>query len=384
MLRSTFLDAIGASMVAQGFPLLPGLPGAQQQVGIALCAPLSGAASNLGKRLSAGVQAAIQYNNELGTSLQHVFAMRPYDDQNAAANASLVSSFAVGDANVVAAIGHVNADATLQGIRNYGPAGLPLVVPVCTDDRVTATQYRSVFRLPTKDSFEGQIFASTVLAQYKPKLPYVFVQDADYGADVANGFISAMSAQKVTAQYQQFSYDHPDFGAVVDKALAVQPDYVFLAGIVGDMGPIVGVLRAKGYTGPIGASQGFFDAATLKIGPAADGMMVSTSMPYLTFAPVTLRWRQDFETHYGPLDPLAAFGYAAAQLIMAAVNRVTSASRGTTLQALQQSTPVDTMTGSYQFGVFGDALQPQLYYYTIKGGKIDYLKPAHPSTFILK
>ena len=174
------------------------------------------------------MQAAIQYSNELAGSLQRTFAMRPFDDQNTAANASLQSSFATGDSTVIAAIGHVSSDATLQGIANYGPAGMALIVPVCTDDRITATQYHSVFRLPTKDSFEGQIFARTVVDQYKSKLPYVFVQDAEYGADVANGFLAAMEALKITAKYQQFSYNHADFGAVVDQALAANFDYAFL------------------------------------------------------------------------------------------------------------------------------------------------------------
>jgi branched-chain amino acid transport system substrate-binding protein len=379
MQRADFLGALGSAAVAAGAPFQ-----VTPTISIALCAPLSGPARGIGERLGKGVTAAIQYSNQLAGSLSRTFLMRPFDDQNTAANASLVSSFAAGDSSVIAAIGHVSSDATLQGIANYGPAQLPLIVPVCTDDRITATQYHNVFRLPTKDSFEGQIFARTVIDQYKPKLPYVFVQDADYGADVANGFLAAMSAQKVAAQYQQFPYANANFGAVADKALAVQPDFVFLAGTVGDMGPIVGVLRAKGYTGPIGASQGFFDGATLKIGTPANGMMVSTSMPYLPFAPSTARVRQEFESHFGPLDPIEAFGYAAAQIVISAVGRTSAAGRGATATAIAQGIPIETMTGTYSFNGFGDPLQPQIYYYTVKDGKIAYLKQAHPSTFMLK
>jgi len=379
MFRSEFLGSLGTTTV--GASLLPQM---NPSVSIAVCAPLSGPARPIGERLSTGVNAAIQYNNELAGTFATTFAMRPFDDQNTIANAMLVSSFATGDSTVIAAIGHVNSDATLEAIKNYGAAGLALIVPLSTDDRITATQYRNVFRLPTKDSSEGQLFARTVNTQYKAKLPYVFVQDADYGADVANGFLTEMTAAKVNAQYQQFSYDHADFGAVVDKALLAQPDFVFLAGIVGDMGPIVGTLRAKGYTGPIGASQGFFDGATLKIGPAAEDMMVSTSMPFLTLAPSTVRWTQDFQTHFGAMDPFAAFGYAAAQVIMTAVSRTSGAGRGALVTAIGQGIPFETMTGSYSFTPFGDALQPQIYYYTVKGGKFTYLKQAHSSTFMLK
>jgi branched-chain amino acid transport system substrate-binding protein len=381
MLRSDFLSSVGATTVAATTPVFPQVT---PSISIALVAPLSGPARPIGQSLSRGVQAAIQYNNELAGSLQRTYLMRAFDDQNTAANASLQSSFATGDSSVIAAIGHVKADATLQGIANYGPAQLPLIVPVCTDDRITATQYRNIFRLPTKDSFEGQIFARTVADQYKPKLPYVFVQDAEYGADVANGFITQMSSLKITAQYQQFSYNKPDFGAVVDKALAVTPDYVFLAGIVGDMGPIVGVLRAKGYTGPIGASQGFWDPATLKLGAAAEGMTISSSMPYLPLAPSTVRWVQDFQTHFGALDPVAAFGYAAVQIIISAVTRTNASGRGATTTAIAQGVPIDTMVGQYSFGTFGDAMQPQLYYYAVKDGKMPYLKQAHSSTFMIK
>jgi len=210
MLRSDFLAGVaGATTLAQ---TTPGFPNITPSVSIALVAPLSGPAKPIGTRLSAGVQACIQYNNELAGSLQRTYAMRPFDDQNTPANALIQSSFATGDSTVVAVVGHLSSDATLQGIQNYGPAQVPLIVPLSTDDRVTATRYRNVFRLPTKDSFEGQLFARTVIAQYKPKLSYVFVQDADYGADVANGFLATMKAQNSAAQYQQFSYDHPDFG----------------------------------------------------------------------------------------------------------------------------------------------------------------------------
>ena len=261
---------------------------------------------------------------------------------------------------------------------------MALIVPVSHRRSLTATQYHNVFRLPTKDSSEGEIFARTVLADVKPKVPYVFVQDADYGADVANGFIEFMESNHVTAPYDQFSYNHADFGAVADKAIVAKMDYAFLAGVVGDMGPLVGTLRAKGYTGPIGAPQGFFDPGSLKLGSAADGMTVSTSMPFLQFAPTTLTWRNEFQAHFGGVDTYAAFAYAAVQIIIAAVTRTNAAGRGATSTAIAQGIPIDTMTGQYSFSAFGDPLQPQLYYYTLKDGKFTYSKQAHPSTFMLK
>jgi branched-chain amino acid transport system substrate-binding protein len=381
ILRSDFLAGVGASTVAAATPYFPNIT---PSIVIGVCAPFSGSAKHVGERLAEGVQGALTQTNELAGSLARTYVTRTFDDQNTVANALLQASFATGDSTIIGMIGHVSSDATLRAIATYGQAGMPLVVPFNTDDRITQTQYRNVFRLPTKDSSEGAIFARTVLDQYKPKLPYVFVQDADYGADVATGFLSVCTSLKIPAQYQQFSYDKPNFNAVVTKALAVSPDYVFLAGIIGDMGPIVGVLRAKGYTGPIGASQGFFDPGVTTLGADANGMLVSTSMPYLPLAPGTVRQRQEFEIHSGVMDPFAAFGFAAAQLIISAVARTNATARNSVVTAIAQGVPIDTMVGTYSFTPFGDAVQPQLYYYTVKDGKFSYAHQAHPSGFMIK
>lgn len=377
LLRSHFLTGLGATVVAQSLVQMTAT------VSIGVCAPFSGSAKPIGQRLADGVQGAITEANQLAGTLSRTYLMRTFDDQNTAANAVLQSSIATADSSVFGMIGHVSTDATLQAIPNYGHAQMPLVIPFGTDDRLTATPYHCVFRLPTKDTFEGEIFARTVVDQFAPKLPYVFVQDADYGADVANGFLNVMGGRKIAAQYQQFHYEGADFGTVVDTALAVKPDYVFLAGTVADMGPIVATLRTKGYTGPIGASQGFFDAQTLKIG-AAEGITVSTSMPYLPLAPSTLTNREEFERQFGHMDPYAAFGYAAAQILISAIGRANASSRNAVVTALAQGVPIDTMVGQYSFTAFGDALQPQLYYYTIRKGAFAYLKQAHPSSFMMK
>jgi branched-chain amino acid transport system substrate-binding protein len=380
VIRSDFLTGLGAVPVAATTTF----PNIAPSISIGVCAPFTGNARPIGDRLFTGVNAAITDYNQLANTYTRTFAARSFDDQNNVAQALLQSSFATGDSTIIAMIGHVSSDATLNAITNYGPAQMPLVIPFGTDDRLTATQYRCVFRLPTKDSTEGALFARMVNAQFKAKVPYVFVQDADYGADVATGFINAMSIAKITAPYQQFSYNKPNFGVVVDKALAANMDYAFLAGVVGDMGPIVAALRAKGYTGPIGASQGFFDAGATRLGVDANGMIVSTSMPYLPLAPTTVRLRQQFESHFGAMDALAAFGYAATQLIIAAVTRSSATARNNVVTAIAQGVPTDTMVGTYSFNAFGDALDPQLYFYQLKDGKFSYLHQAHPSGFMVK
>ena len=381
MIRSQFLSALGATPVALT------LPGYSSSINIAVVAPLSGSARPIGQELVRGAQGAVDEINNYSTalnSLSQTYAIRTFDDQNTVADAILQAQFATGDSTVIATIGHISADATLHAIPTYGNAQCPLIVPVTTDDRVTDTTYRNVFRLPTKDSTEGAMFGRVVAKANAPKTPYIFVQDGDYGADVANGFIQAMNENKTVTPYQQFAYSNPDFGAVVDKALAATPDYVFLAGTAADMGGIVPVLRAKGYAGPIGASQGFFDARTIKLGTPAADMTISTSMPYLPFAPSAVRYRTDYELHSGPLTPVAAFGYAAVQMITNTIARSSANARNTLLNALHTGQPTETIAGTFSFTGLGDPLDPQIYFYTVRDGKFAYLHQAHPSSFSIK
>ena len=376
MIRAEFLGGLGAATLAQ----VPFIATST----IAIVGPFSGRDRALGEQLANGVRAAIDDTNQLRAPLDRAFAPRTFDDQNAIATAIVNAQFATGDSSVIAVIGHVSSAATLAAIPTYANAQMPLIVPLCTDDRITQTNYRNVFRLQTKDAFEGFLFARFAADQYRPKSAVVFVQDADYGADVATGFIGGMTSRKIAAPYVQFSYEKPDFEQAVSTAFATKPDFIFLAGTVGDMGGIIPVLRAHGYTGPIGASQGFFDAQTARLGAAANDLVISTSIPYLPFAPSTVRVRTAFEARYGPLGPISLYGYAAAQIVVSAVRRSGATARNALLSNLQIGAPIDTVAGTYTFGAAGDPLDPELYFYTLRDGKFTYLRQAHPSSFMVK
>jgi ABC-type branched-subunit amino acid transport system substrate-binding protein len=157
---------------------------------------------------------------------------------------------------------------------------------------------------------------------------------------------------------------------------------IFLAGNARDMGPVVAQLRALGYTGAFRGSAGFFDPLTPTFD--LDGIVVSSSMPPLALAPAAFQIRQDFEARYGPMSPLAAFGYAATQIAIAAVNQAASVQRASVLRALQQPTQYSTVVGSFTFNGRGDSFDPNLYFYKLDGGKWVYQHAAHPSTFLIR
>ena len=381
MIRAGFLGAIGAAAAA---PQLAQTPAYTPTLRFAVVCPQSGPAARVGGQLLDGVRAAVEEINRERTSFERLLIFDAYDDHNTAADATVQASFATGNPDTQAVIGHISSAATLVTEPAYANAQIALIVPTVTDDRITARGYRNVFRLPTKDSDEGSLIAAYAISTGS-KAPHVAVQDGDYGAAVAGGFARRAAALHLSAEATQFSLDKPDYAKAADAVLAKNPDCVLLAGNVADMGPLLPALRAKGYAGRFIGTQGFFDAQTVKdYAKAAEGLVVSTSVPYYPLAPTALREVRFYETRYGALTPLAAFGYAGVQLIRLAARRTGAANRLALIRALATGGVYDTVTGSYSFGPNGDVLDPNCYFYRVKDGKFTYERQAHPSGFMLK
>ena len=382
MIRAAFLagagGVAGATQVAQLTPFTASFR-------LAVVAPQSGDDRGLGLQLIDGVRAAVDETNRLRSSFERAFLYTAYDDHNAAADATVQAGFASGAPDVVAVIGHLSASATLATLQIYASAQMPLIVPTVTDDRVTARGYRNVFRLPTKDSDEGGLVAYYAISLAGCKAPHVVTQDGDYGPDVAAGFIRQAGALHINAEGTQFQVDKPDYAKAADNIIAHTPDCVVFAGTALDMGPLLGVLRSKGYTGRFLATQGFFDPLTVgKYAKEAEGIVVSSSVPYYPLAPTALRDVQDYEARYGRLTPIAAYGYAAVQLVRLAARRTGATNRLGIVRALASAGAYDTVTGSYTFGPYGDVLQPNCYFYTVHDGKFAYERQARPTGFMLK
>ena len=381
MIRAQFLAGAtalaGGTQVAQIVPYTPTFR-------FSVVCPQSGPDGRLGQQLLAGVRGAVDEINRDRPSYQPLVLYNAYDDHNTAAQATVQADFASGAPDTLAVIGHLSAATTLATQQVYANAQLPLIVPTVTDDRVTERGYRNVFRLAVKDSDEGGLIAAYVISTGS-KAPHVVSQDGPYGPDVAAGFLRRAGAMHIAAVGTQFSLDNPAYDNAAGAVLTHAPDCVVLAGNADDMGPLIGALRTKGYAGRFVGTQGFFDAITLKeFAKEAEGLVVSSAVPYYPMAPSTHQYVQDYQVQFGALTPVAAYGYAAVQLIRNAATRTNAANRLAMIRAIANAGAYDTITGVYQFGPNGDVLNPNCYFYRITDGKFNYERQATATGFMLK
>jgi branched-chain amino acid transport system substrate-binding protein len=352
---------------------------------IGVAGPFTGKDLGYGEQIANGVRAATDDANRLRGSLDRLFQIKTFDDENTIASGIVNAQFACDNPSIACVIGHLSGTVTDAALRTYAPAGMPLIVPTATLDKITSHNYPYVWRLTTKDSSEGRLAAKTFSAVLKPQQAVVLYQNGDYGFEVASGAVEELDLGKVPTKHIMIPWDKPNFPDAAKETLAATPDVVFLAGTARDLGPMLHELRAAGYKGPFYASQGFFDPQTIaKYGRDAEGLTVSSSMPPLALAPSVFRIRTDFEAKYGRMTPLSTFGYAAAQIAIAACRRVGAGDRAGAARGLRVPFPYDTVVGPMQFLPTGDPVDPNVYFYSVTGGDWKYVRAAHPSSFVLK
>jgi ABC-type branched-subunit amino acid transport system substrate-binding protein len=375
--------ALGAAAIprAAGAQFIPNR--FQQQLTIAVNAPLSGDRGAAGRDILNGVQAAVDYTNRFGGTFTTAFAVRSFDDMDALAQSIVNVQFAQSDPTVMATIGGFDGSLISASLNTYENAQMPLLVPGSTADSVTARGYRNVWRLPTKDSIEGQLAALFLFKRQKPKLAIAVTQDGDYGSDVAQGFLNQAKSSGFPAYMYLFANEKPNYAAAAKEIFGKNPDFIYLCGTTGAMGPLIPALRAAGYKGKFGASQGFYNQATVHDHAGAlEGGFISTSFPPLERAPDVVMALNDFRSRF-PVTALSAFAYAAAQIVIAAARRTGATNRLTMMSALQSPSSYTTMVGQFQFAPTGDPIDPIVYFYAIADGKFKFIAPSHATPFVL-
>lgn len=354
-----------------------------QQISIGVNVTLSGDLQKYGQEVVKGVQAAVDEQNRFNAPISHVWGLRTFDDRNDSAQAMANVSVAGSDSTVVGMIGNLTGPMTLAALSRYANQSFAVIVPTVTADAVTGRGYHNVYRLPTKDSTAGRLFANTVLEKRgEPVLAIAL--DSDYGYDVASGFVQQARSNGHPADVLLFPAGKTDPAQAARTVLDRSPGFVFLCGKTGQLGPIAEALRLGGYTGDFGASDGFYNTETIaNYARTLDGAMVASSMPPLDRIPTSVQLVTDFEREVTQVTAFSAYSYAAAQLIIAASQRGNSTTRTQLLLSLQEGGMFTTLVGQFSFNISGDPLIPNIYLYTITKDGFKYARPAIHNGFVL-
>lgn len=340
-------------------------------VKIAVAVPLTGDMGTEGQGLRRAVEMAVEEANA-AKRFPYKLVAAPYDDRADPKEAVNVANLIISDPNVVAVVGHYNSGCAIPAAKVYSRAPVAMVSPAATNPEVTAQQNskdwsgpRMVFRVVPTDDVQGSYAAMFAYKSLGKRRMTLLHDKSPYGQGLAEQFKKAFVelGGKIVSE-DGISVGDKDFKALLTKIKGdgSKPEGIYFGGLYTEAGLLLKQMRELGLKDPFAFISGdgsktpsIFDVA----GDSADGAYLSiVGVPVeelpsaATFiANYLKRWTGSGEE----LKPFDHFGYEAAQVIFAAMERAGSPDRAKVIEELKK-TKYTGVLGTTTFDDKGDTL----------------------------
>lgn len=343
----------------------------EKVVKIAVAVPLTGDMGTEGQGLRRAVEMAVEEANA-AKRFPYKLVAAPYDDRADPKEAVNVANLIISDSRVVAVVGHYNSGCAIPAAKVYARAPVAMISPAATNPEVTSQQNskdwsgpRIVFRVVPTDDVQGSyaaVFAYKSLGKRRMTLLH---DKTPYGQGLAEQFKKTFLdlGGKIVSE-DGVSVGDKDFKALLTKIKGdgAKPQGIYFGGLYTEAGLILKQMRELGLNDPFafisgdGAkTSGIFDVA----GDAADGAFLSIvgvpveELPSASafIAAYKKRWTGSGEE----LKPFDHFGYEAAQVIFAAMERAGGPDRKKVIEELRKTNYTGVL-GTTTFDEKGDTL----------------------------
>lgn len=355
--------ALGVALVA---------PASAQTVKIGFHAPLTGFAAADGKSALNGAELAVDEINAAGGINGRKIELVVVDDQAKADQAVPLANKFIGEGLKIVVSGSYSGP-TRAAAGVFQKAQIPYISSYAIHPDITrAGNY--VFRTSFMGEVQGRAAAYFVGDIMKKKNVTLITLNNDFGQSLSAGFkeVAGNYGVKVASEYTYAMGDR-QFGSIVASVKRDNPDMLYVSGYFFNGGPLVAQLRAGGVTAPILGTEGFDTHNFIKIaGPAAEGVMITTSLDRDSKSPAMRKFIDDYEKKFNtPADMVAASTNTAINVAAAAIGKAGSDDPAKIRDAIAGTKDFQVATGRISFNELGEvykAAQIQV----IKGGKFHH------------
>ncbi len=189
----------------------------------------------------------------------------------------------------------------------------------------------------------------------KKKVVLITLQN-DFGKSLAAGFKEAASqfGVDIVNEYE-YSIKDRQFGPIVSKVKADDPEAIYASGYFFTAGPLVSQLRAAGITVPVIGQEGYDSQKFIEIaGPAAEGTIITTSLDRDSSSGETRDFIAAFENKAGfKVDMVAASAHTAVKVVAAALAQAGAEDPAAIRDAIA-ATRLTASTGEISFNALGE------------------------------
>ena len=301
---------------------------------------------------------------------------------------------AVADPDVMVYIGPLDSDMAHISIPITNRGGLAQISPSNTAPDLTKTGFspgrpgefyptgrRNYFRTCPTDDAQGPAAAAWAREMGYQSV-YILDDGEVYGAGVADQF--ELKANDVgIAVLGRETIDATDISAVLSRIAEADPDLVYYGGYTENGAPLVITqMREMALRADFMVPDGAADAQFLeKAGASAEGVWSTlVGMPPAQLSGEVGRgFYTAYKAEYGEEpDTLAQFGYDAARVVLAAIERTQAKDRKAILEAIAATRNFPGTGGAFSFDRNGDTTLIVISGNRVRNGKFEFVRPLDP------
>jgi branched-chain amino acid transport system substrate-binding protein len=288
---------------------------------------LTGAQATFGISTRNGVELAINEANAEGGVRGKKLAVRVYDDQSKPEEAANAATRLITQDHVKLIIGEVASTNSIAMAHTAQPAGVPMITPSSTNERVTAIgDY--IFRVCFIDPFQGFVMAKFAKENLKVNRAAVLRdQKSDYSMGLADVFTRKFTEMggKIVAT-ESFAQGDTDFRSQLTSIRSSKPEAIYVPAYYSDVGIIARQARELGIKVPLLGGDGWESEKLWELGGSAViGNYFSNHYSPEDPSPRVQNFIVAYKKAYGAVpDSLAALAYDAARVGIEAMKRAGS------------------------------------------------------------
>lgn len=321
---------------------------------------LTGSDATFGLSSNKGVRLALDEVNAAGGVKGKKVSLVTLDDQGKNEEAASAVTRLITQNNVTAIIGGVASGRSKAAAPIAQSRKVPFVSPASTNPDVTKVgDY--VFRICFIDPFQGLVMAKFAHENLKIKKAAI-LRDVknDYSVGLADVF-AAEFAKRGGEIVADLSYQAGDidFKAQLTQIRSKNPEAIYIPGYYTEVGLISQQARQLGLKVPLMGGDGWDSDKLSEIGKEAiNGNYYSNHYTTESTDPAVTEFIKKFKAKYNETpDALAALGYDAAKILVAAIERSPDLSGKSIRDELAKTTDFPGVTGKITLNENRDAVK---------------------------
>lgn len=344
--------------------------------------PLTGFQANAGQTVLGGVRTAVADVNNSGGVLGKKVVVEALDDMSDSDTATTLAQKILDDKksgkDILGVIGNLNSGQTKSTLDVLKDTNIIVITPTASEDDLASIS-KLFFRVNANDTTQAKKVADFIASNGGKNVAVVH-NDSSYGVGLGNSIkddLSKIEGVKVVA-FIEVKEGQDSFAKELEQLKAANPDYIFYGGYEIETPylreALMGDESMKSV--PMIASDGAFLSATIdNSNGTSDGLMLSAFAPH----PYSLENNKAFLSLYTHTenkrpDTYSVNGYVAAQVLLDAATKANSTD-STTIADFIRNNSFKTIIGTLSFSQDGNVKDSQIFFYIVKNGEFEALKP---------